>query len=317
MWKYILKRIIALIPVIIGVTLIVYFIMSLAPGDPATTILGDQATPEAIAQLREEMGLNDPIIVQYARYMINLARGDMGTSYKTKKPVSIEVFSRFPATAKLSLVAVTFSTLLAIPLGMLAAVKQNSFFDGFSMIIALLGISMPIFWFGVLEQLDDALVLRGEIVQLRIRVARLVVALRQHVVRGHALQQRWVARTAGVGRLDGDCGRLGLARRLGRLYGAFDVVRVKGIDGKQLFGLGHGLHAIALLHQAHDLGTRQGVLDLLAESVGSALAETRDLRGTQKPPRLKRVRRAGQRLVEHLNGKVVPPGLKRLSAAIR
>ncbi|MBQ1384029.1 MAG: ABC transporter permease [Firmicutes bacterium] len=153
MWKYILKRIIALIPVIIGVTLIVYFIMSLAPGDPATTILGDQATPEAIAQLREEMGLNDPIIVQYARYMINLARGDMGTSYKTKKPVSIEVFSRFPATAKLSLVAVIFSTLLAIPLGMLAAVKQNSFFDGFSMIIALLGISMPIFWFGVLEQL--------------------------------------------------------------------------------------------------------------------------------------------------------------------
>ncbi|MBQ3577461.1 MAG: ABC transporter permease [Firmicutes bacterium] len=153
MWKYILKRIIALIPVIIGVTLIVYFIMSLAPGDPATTILGDQATPEAIAQLREEMGLNDPIIVQYARYMFNLARGDMGTSYKTKKPVSIEVFSRFPATAKLSLVAVIFSTLLAIPLGMLAAVKQNSFFDGFSMIIALLGISMPIFWFGVLEQL--------------------------------------------------------------------------------------------------------------------------------------------------------------------
>ena len=153
MWKYILKRIIALIPVIIGVTLIVYFIMSLAPGDPATTILGDQATPEAIAQLREEMGLNDPIIVQYARYMFNLARGDMGTSYKTKKPVSIEVFSRFPATAKLSLVAVTFSTLLAIPLGRLAAVKQNSFFDGFSMIIALLGISMPIFWFGVLEQL--------------------------------------------------------------------------------------------------------------------------------------------------------------------
>ncbi len=153
MWKYILKRIIALIPVIVGVTLIVYFIMSLAPGDPATTILGDQATPEAIAQLREEMGLNDPIIIQYARYMLHLARGDMGTSYKTKKPVSIEVFSRFPATAKLSVMAITFSTILAIPLGMLAAVKQNSFFDGASMIFALLGISMPIFWFGVLEQL--------------------------------------------------------------------------------------------------------------------------------------------------------------------
>ena len=153
MWKYILKRLVALIPVIIGVTLIVYFIMSLAPGDPATTILGDQATPEAIAKLREEMGLNDPIIVQYARYMFNLCRGDMGTSYKTKKPVSIEVFSRFPATAKLSVISILISTVIAIPLGMLAAVKQNSFFDGFSMILALLGISMPIFWFGVLEQL--------------------------------------------------------------------------------------------------------------------------------------------------------------------
>lgn len=153
MWKYILKRLVALIPVIIGVTLIVYFIMSLAPGDPATTILGDQATPEAIAKLREEMGLNDPIIVQYARYMFNLCRGDMGTSYKTKKPVSVEVFSRFPATAKLSVISILISTVIAIPLGMLAAVKQNSFFDGFSMILALLGISMPIFWFGVLEQL--------------------------------------------------------------------------------------------------------------------------------------------------------------------
>ena len=153
MWKYILKRLVALIPVIVGVTLIVYFIMSLAPGDPATTILGDQATPEAIAKLREEMGLNDPIIVQYARYMFNLCKGDMGTSYKTKKPVSIEVFSRFPATAKLSVISILISTVIAIPLGMLAAVKQNSFFDGFSMILALLGISMPIFWFGVLEQL--------------------------------------------------------------------------------------------------------------------------------------------------------------------
>lgn len=153
MWKYILKRIVALIPVIIGVTLIVYFIMSLAPGDPAVTILGDQATPEAIEQLRNEMGLNDPIIVQYIRYMFNLCKGDMGNSYKTKKPVSTEIFSRFPATAKLSLTAVTFSTILAIPLGMIAAVKQNSFFDGFSMIVALLGISIPIFWFGVLLQL--------------------------------------------------------------------------------------------------------------------------------------------------------------------
>ena len=153
MWKFVLKRLLSLIPVLIGVTLIVYFIMSFAPGDPAITILGDQATPEAIAQLREEMHLNDPVIVQYGRYMLNLVQGDMGLSYKTKKAVSTEIFSRFPNTLKLSLVACLMSVVIAIPLGIVAAVKQNSFIDGFSMVIALLGVSIPIFWFAVLLQL--------------------------------------------------------------------------------------------------------------------------------------------------------------------
>lgn len=153
MWKYIIKRILTLIPVLIGVTLIVYLIMSFAPGDPAVTILGDQATPEAIVQLREEMHLNDPVLVQYGRYIINLVQGDMGTSYKTKNAVSMEISSRFPNTLKLSLVAVILSVALAIPLGIVAAVKQNTFIDGFSMIIALLGVSIPIFWFALLLML--------------------------------------------------------------------------------------------------------------------------------------------------------------------
>jgi len=153
MWKYVIKRILTLIPVLIGVTLIVYLIMSLAPGDPAITILGEQATTEAVAQLREEMHLNDPVIVQYGRYMINLLKGDMGTSYKTKKAVSLEISSRFPNTLRLSLVAIFMSVIIAIPLGIVAAVKQNSFIDGFSMIIALLGVSIPIFWFGILLQI--------------------------------------------------------------------------------------------------------------------------------------------------------------------
>lgn len=153
MWKYIIKRILTLIPVLIGVTLIVYLIMSFAPGDPAVTILGDQATPEAIEQLREEMHLNDPVLVQYGRYIINLVQGDMGTSYKTKNAVSMEISSRFPNTLKLSLVAVILSVALAIPLGIIAAVKQNTFIDGFSMIIALLGVSIPIFWFALLLML--------------------------------------------------------------------------------------------------------------------------------------------------------------------
>ena len=150
MIKFIIKRLLALIPVIIGVTFMVYFIMSLAPGDPALLLLGDDATPEQIAALREEMGLDDPFIVQYGRYMVNLVRGDMGTSYKTKNAVASEVFSRFPNTLILAGFSTLVSIVLALPLGVFAAVKQNSLFDTVSMVIALLGVSIPIFWFGLL-----------------------------------------------------------------------------------------------------------------------------------------------------------------------
>lgn len=150
MWRYILKRIVALIPVLLGVTLLVFLILSLAPGDPAKTILGEQAKPEAIEQLREEMGLNDPILVQYGRYMINLFQGNFGKSYKTKVDVVEEISQRFPTTLQLSLTATTIAIVLAIPLGIFAAVRQNSWMDGLSMFIALLGVSIPIFWFSML-----------------------------------------------------------------------------------------------------------------------------------------------------------------------
>lgn len=150
MWKFILKRILYLIPVLIGVTFIVYAIMSLAPGDPAKVILGETATPDQIAQLREEMGLNDPMIVQYGRYMVALVQGDMGNSYKTKNPVAQEVWARFPNTVKLASISMLLAIGLSIPLGVVAAVKQNTIIDGASMIIALIGVSMPIFWLGLL-----------------------------------------------------------------------------------------------------------------------------------------------------------------------
>ena len=135
----------------------VYFIMSLAPGDPALLLLGDDATPEQIAALREEMGLDDPFIVQYGRYMVKLVQGNMGTSYKTKNAVSAEVFSRFPNTLILAGFSTLISIILALPLGVFAAVKQNSLFDTVSMVIALLGVSIPIFWFGLLLILFFAL----------------------------------------------------------------------------------------------------------------------------------------------------------------
>ena len=150
MLKYIAKRLLAMIPVILGVTLIVYLIMSLAPGDPARTILGELATEEQVNELREEMGLNDPIIVQYFRYIWNLLHGDLGRSYQSRIDVSTEIFSRFPNTIKLALAASLFSVILALPLGIIAAVKQNTFFDSFSMFVAIIGISCPTFWFGLI-----------------------------------------------------------------------------------------------------------------------------------------------------------------------
>lgn len=139
-----------LIPVLMGVTFIIYMIMSFAPGDPAKVILGEQATPEQIQQLREDMGLNDPVIIQYGRYIFKLFQLDMGTSYKTKNNVSEEIVARFPNTLKLALAASCIAIILSIPLGILAAVKQNTIIDGVSMFVALLGVSMPVFWLGLL-----------------------------------------------------------------------------------------------------------------------------------------------------------------------
>ncbi len=150
MWKYILKRIVYLIPVLIGVTLIVYLILGFAPGDPAKTILGEQAEPEAIEALREELGLNDHILIQYKNYILRLIQGDLGLSYKFNKSVEMLIASRLPTTIKLSVTAIVIAVIFSIPLGIIAAVKQNTWIDGTAMLIALIGVSIPIFWLGQL-----------------------------------------------------------------------------------------------------------------------------------------------------------------------
>lgn len=141
---------VALIPVIMGVTLLVFVIMQLAPGNPARMILGEMATPEQVASLEEEMGLNKPLLVRYFNYMLNFLRGDMGTSYYKSTSVVSEVMSRFPYTAKLAGVAAILTLIMSIPIGVMAAVKQNSVFDNASLVVTLLGISMPVFWLGLL-----------------------------------------------------------------------------------------------------------------------------------------------------------------------
>ena len=155
MLKYIIKRLIAMIPVIVGITLLVFFIMQLAPGDVARQILGPEAPEEAVQALREELGLNDPLLVQYGRYMINLVQGDLGTSYVNGRPIADEIFTsgRLGATLRLALTSAVVSIILAIPLGVIAAIKQNTLFDYTSMAVSLVGISMPAFWLALMLML--------------------------------------------------------------------------------------------------------------------------------------------------------------------
>lgn len=150
MSKYILRRVLLLIPVIIGVTFIVYTIMYLTPGDPAQIILGENAPEESVQKLREEMGLNDPFIVQYMRFLKNAIRGDFGRSYTTKRLVFDEVLSRFPATLKLTISGMIVAVAIGIPIGIISATKQYSAVDSISMVLALLGVSMPNFWLGLM-----------------------------------------------------------------------------------------------------------------------------------------------------------------------
>ncbi len=153
MLKYIVKRLLWLIPVILCATLIVFLLMSMAQGDPARTLLGAEVPQETVDALREEMGLNDPLLVQYGRYMLGVCRGDLGTSYKSGGSCSEEILARFPNTAKLAVAALLLTIIIALPLGVMAAIKQNTFFDGFCMVISMLGMSMPIFWLGLLLML--------------------------------------------------------------------------------------------------------------------------------------------------------------------
>ena len=150
MHKYILKRLLMLIPVILGVTFIVFFILNLSPGDPAAMILGEQATAEALEMKREELGLDDPLLVRYFNYMKDLLRGDMGVSYRNSISVWDQVIDRFPNTVVLAIAGILVALLIGIPLGILSAKKQNTVIDNISMVLSLIGVSMPNFWFGLL-----------------------------------------------------------------------------------------------------------------------------------------------------------------------
>ena len=150
MGRYILRRSIALIPILLGVSAAAFLLIHLLPGDPAIAYLGEHAKPEAIKRVQHEFGLDRPLPVQYAIYLWDAVRGNFGESLDSHRPVIVEFWPRFPATIELTMGAITVALLFGIPIGLLSASRPNSILDRFGMVVALAGVSVPVFWLGLM-----------------------------------------------------------------------------------------------------------------------------------------------------------------------
>lgn len=159
MWlfSYTIRRLGSLIPVLLGMALIVFMMIRAIPGNPAQTILGQQATATAVAALTKDLGLDKPWHIQFWSYLKGLFSGDLGVSLRTRQPISQEVWPYLAATMELALVAMIVAVFIGVNAGIISAWFQNSWFDYIAMIVALIGVSMPIFWLGLMEQYVVAL----------------------------------------------------------------------------------------------------------------------------------------------------------------
>lgn len=163
MTQYIIRRLIAAIPVIFGVLFVTFVLARLIPGDPCTAILGEKATPEVCAQFNEEKGLNEPIPVQFAIYIKDVFSGNFGESIRFKRPVSQILIERLPITLELGMTALILALVIGIPAGIISAVRRNSAVDVTTMVFANIGVSMPVFWLGLMLQYVFALLLKNTI----------------------------------------------------------------------------------------------------------------------------------------------------------
>ena len=150
MFIYLIRRLLLTMPVLLGVATLVFALIHLVPGDPAQAMLGEGASQQEVQKLRATLGLDRPLLVQYRSFLRGIARGDLGTSFRYQTPVTTQIRERFPNTAKLALAAMLVALLVAIPLGILAAVYRGTFVDHAAMTLALAGICMPNFWLGPL-----------------------------------------------------------------------------------------------------------------------------------------------------------------------
>lgn len=147
---YVLRRLLQMIPVMLGVTIVVFLIMQLVPGDPARMLAGEGASPDQIAAIRESLGLNKPLIQQYFTYLSHVVQGDLGKSIVTNSPVLEEILVRLPTTVELAVASILVAVTLGLLAGIVSATKQNSWADMSIMVVALIGVSMPSFWMGLM-----------------------------------------------------------------------------------------------------------------------------------------------------------------------
>jgi peptide/nickel transport system permease protein len=166
MFTYILRRILSSIPVLVGILIVTFAMARLIPGDPCHAMLGEKATPEACDAFIHRYGLDKPIHIQFAIYVRDLAHGEFGTSLRYGKPVTDLMIERLPTTLELAFAAMSFSIIVGIPLGIISAVRQNSLVDIGTMVVANIGISMPVFWLGLMLAYVFALLLKGSPFQL-------------------------------------------------------------------------------------------------------------------------------------------------------
>jgi peptide/nickel transport system permease protein len=152
MLKYIVRRILIAIPVLIGVMLIIFLLLNVVPGDPITLMMREHIKPALIESMREKMGLDDPVMVRFGRYIVDALHGDFGISYKLNRNVTDLITSAFPNTLRLSILAALIAWIIGIPAGIVSAIKQNTLIDRAFMSFSLLGVSMPVFWAALLLQ---------------------------------------------------------------------------------------------------------------------------------------------------------------------
>jgi peptide/nickel transport system permease protein len=148
--QFVLRRVLSLVVTVLGVSVLVFFMIHLVPGDPAEMMLGERANEQALTELRRELGLDQPVYVQYGRFVGRLVRGDLGRALRTNEKITTEIADRFPATIELSIVAMIFAVVVGMFAGILSATRQYSLFDYGSMVMSLVGVSMPIFWLGLI-----------------------------------------------------------------------------------------------------------------------------------------------------------------------